>query len=113
MNVSVASTAVAATAQSNASRQPAVAALAARLVDEGPVGLRRMKQLLNDGWEQPIDVGLRNKRIMVEPNNDSHRRRKGLAACAERRPHDINGSGTGRSRGLGLSSILMKNTRNR
>lgn len=70
----------------------AVDSFAARLVDKSPLGLRRMKQLVDDGLEQPVDIALRNERIMVEAHNHSHDRREGLAAFAERRTPDFNGT---------------------
>jgi enoyl-CoA hydratase len=39
--------------------EAAVMALAAKLAARSPLGLRRMKQLVNDALEQPIATGLR------------------------------------------------------
>lgn len=70
----------------------AVQALAARITDKSPLGLRRMKQLVDDGLEQPLEVALRNERIMVEAHNPSHDRREGLEAFAQKRPPRFNGT---------------------
>ena len=70
----------------------AVQALAARLADKSPLGLRRMKQLVDDGLQQPLDVALRNERVMVEAHNHSHDRREGLEAFAQKRPPRFNGT---------------------
>ena len=70
----------------------AVTALAARMTDKSPLGLRRMKQLVDDGLEQPLDVALRNERVMVEAHNSSHDRREGLEAFVQKRPPRFNGT---------------------
>ena len=70
----------------------AVQALAARMADKSPLGLRRMKQLVDDGLEQPQDVALRNERVMVEAHNLSHDRREGLEAFAQKRSPRFNGT---------------------
>lgn len=72
--------------------EAAVQALAARLVDKSPLGLRRMKQLVDDGLEQPLDVALHNERTVVEVHNHSHDRREGLAAFAQKRTPQFNGT---------------------
>ncbi|MGE0097430.1 MAG: enoyl-CoA hydratase/isomerase family protein [Hydrogenophaga sp.] len=69
-----------------------VQALAARMTDKSPLGLRRMKQLVDDGLEQPLEVALRNERVMVEAHNASHDRREGLEAFAQKRPPRFNGT---------------------
>ena len=56
-----------------------------QLATKSPLGLHRMKQLVNDGQEQPLEVALRNERIMVEAHQGSYDRREGLAAFAEKR----------------------------
>ena len=66
--------------------------LAARMADKSPLGLRRMKQLVDDGLEQPQDVALRNERVMVEAHNLSHDRREGLEAFAQKRSPRFNGT---------------------
>jgi enoyl-CoA hydratase len=70
----------------------AVQALAARMADKSPLGLRRMKQLVDDGLEQPLEVALRNERVMVEAHNHSHDRREGLEAFAQKRQPRFNGT---------------------
>lgn len=70
----------------------AVAALCARIVDKSPLGLRRMKQLVDDGLEQPVDVALRVERLMVDAHNHSHDRAEGLAAFAQKRAPRFNGT---------------------
>lgn len=72
--------------------EPAVQALAARITDKSPLGLSRMKKLVDGGLEQPIDVALRNERTMVEAHSTSHDRREGLAAFAAKRPPEFNGT---------------------
>lgn len=65
----------------------ATASLAAKIVTKSPVGLRRMKQLLNDGLEQPIDTALRLELLACEVHAQSEDMKEGLAAFeAKRRP---------------------------
>lgn len=70
----------------------AVQELAARMVDKSPLGLRRMKHLIDDGLEQPLEVALRGERVMVEAHNHSHDRREGLEAFAQKRAPRFNGT---------------------
>jgi len=70
----------------------AVQALCERIVDKSPLGLRRMKQLVNDGLEQPLEVALRAERAMVEAHNHSHDRAEGLSAFAEKRTPRFDGT---------------------
>lgn len=72
--------------------QAATDALAARLADKSPLGLRRMKELVDDGLEQPLDVALRNERIMAEAHIHSHDHREGLAAFVEKRKPNFKGT---------------------
>lgn len=72
--------------------EAAVQALAARMVNKSPLGLRRMKQLVDDGLEQPLDVALHNERTMVEAHNHSNDRREGLEAFAQKRAPRFNGT---------------------
>ena len=72
--------------------QAATEALCARLVDKSPLGLRRMKRLVDDGLEQPVDTALRAERSMVEAHNASHDRAEGLAAFAEKRAPRFDGT---------------------
>lgn len=72
--------------------EAAVQDLAARMTDKSPLGLRRMKRLVDDGLEQPLEVALRNERVMVEAHNTSHDRREGLEAFAQKRAPRFNGT---------------------
>jgi enoyl-CoA hydratase/carnithine racemase len=62
-----------------------VAQLADALAAKSALGLRRMKQMVDDGLEQPIEVALRAEQIACEVHNGSFDRREGLAAFSERR----------------------------
>ncbi len=70
----------------------AVQEMAARMTDKSPLGLRRMKRLVDDGLEQSLEVALRNERVMVEAHNTSHDRREGLEAFAQKRTPRFNGT---------------------
>ena len=63
----------------------AVDQLVASLSRKSPLGLRRMKQLVNDGLEQPIPVGLRQELLAGELHERSHDMQEGLAAFEEKR----------------------------
>ena len=62
-----------------------VARLAEALAEKSAVGLRRMKQMVDDGLEQPTEVALRTEQIVCEAHNESYDRNEGLAAFIERR----------------------------
>jgi len=63
----------------------AVAALAARLSEKSPLGLGMMKQLVDDGLDQPRDIALRNEVMAVAVHSRSQDWAEGLAAFAEKR----------------------------
>lgn len=63
----------------------AVDVLAAQLTDKSPLGLRRMKQLVDDGLAQPLEVALRHEQIMGQAHFHSADRQEGIAAFAEKR----------------------------
>jgi enoyl-CoA hydratase len=59
--------------------------LAQRLAEKSPLMLRRMKQLVTDGLEQPRDVALRSELVMNALHFNSHDRLEGLKAFGEKR----------------------------
>ena len=63
----------------------AVTELADKLAAKSPLVLRRMKQLVDDGLEQPRDVALRNELVMSALHLHAHDRLEGLKAFAEKR----------------------------
>lgn len=64
---------------------PAAQSLAARVATKSPLGLRRMKQLVNDGLDQPAETALRLELLASEVHAHSEDMREGLAAFAEKR----------------------------
>lgn len=72
--------------------EAAVQAIADRIADKSPLGLARMKRLVDDGLEQPVDVALRAEQLAVAAHAHSHDRREGLAAFADKRPPQFNGT---------------------
>jgi enoyl-CoA hydratase/carnithine racemase len=52
---------------------------------KSPLGLRRMKTLVNDGLEQPAEVALRQELLMTALHQHSEDIREGLAAFQEKR----------------------------
>lgn len=64
---------------------PAAQSLAARVATKSPLGLKRMKQLVNDGLDQPAETALRLELLASEVHAHSDDMREGLAAFAEKR----------------------------
>lgn len=65
----------------------ATESLAAKIVSKSPAGLRRMKQLVHDGLEQPIETALRLELLACEAHAQSEDMKEGLAAFeAKRKP---------------------------
>lgn len=65
----------------------ATESLAAKIVAMSPVGLRRMKQLVDDGLEQPIETAIRLELLAGEVHAQSEDMKEGLAAFeAKRKP---------------------------
>ncbi len=61
-------------------------ALAEKLASRSPLALRRMKRLIDDGLEMPLDVALRHEVTIHAVHALSDDRREGLAAFVEKRP---------------------------
>jgi enoyl-CoA hydratase len=59
--------------------------LVARLRTKSPLVLRRMKALVDDGLEQPIETALRLELLASEVHAHSHDMKEGLAAFEEKR----------------------------
>lgn len=64
---------------------PTVTELAGKLSAKSPLVLRRMKQLIDDGLQQPRDVALRNELVMSALHFYAHDRMEGLKAFVEKR----------------------------
>ena len=65
----------------------AVEALVATLAAKSPLGLARMKQLVNDGMEQPLATALRLEFALIEAHAGAADMAEGLAAFeAKRKP---------------------------
>ena len=66
---------------------PAAAqALAQRIAGKSPLALRRLKQLVDAGLEQPRETALQLELLASEAHAFSHDLKEGLAAFEERRP---------------------------
>jgi enoyl-CoA hydratase len=63
----------------------ACAALVRKIAAKSPLGLARMKALVNDGLEQSADVALRQELLMSALHQHSHDMQEGLAAFQEKR----------------------------
>lgn len=63
----------------------AVEELTATLAAKSPVGLRRMKRMIDDGLEQSLEAALRYELALNAQHAASHDRAEGLAAFAEKR----------------------------
>ncbi len=75
----------------DAELQRATQALVDTLAARSPAGLRRMKQMVNDGIEVPWDVAARLELLMAEVHTRSDDVREGLAAFAEKRQPKFRG----------------------
>jgi enoyl-CoA hydratase/carnithine racemase len=62
-----------------------VDALVGSLADKSPVGLRRMKRMIDDGLEQPLEQALRYELSINAQHAHSYDRTEGLAAFEEKR----------------------------
>ena len=65
--------------------------LIAKLANKSPLGLRRMKELVDDGLEQPRDVALRNELIFGGLHAHSFDQQEGLKAFNEKRKPQFRG----------------------
>lgn len=59
--------------------------IVARLRNKSPLVLRRMKALVDDGLEQPVETALRLELLASEVHAHSHDMKEGLAAFEEKR----------------------------
>jgi enoyl-CoA hydratase len=59
--------------------------LAERLASKSPLGLAHMKQLIDDGLEQPLDTALRLEHLAMATHAHSADMQEGLAAFREKR----------------------------
>jgi enoyl-CoA hydratase/carnithine racemase len=66
-------------------------ALADKLAMKSPLVLRRMKQLVRDGLEQPLDIALRQELLTLRAHTESYDMAEGLAAFAEKRKPNFKG----------------------
>jgi len=69
----------------------AVQAVVDRIVVKSPLGLRRMKQLVDDGLNQPVETALRLEILAGEAHAKSHDMAEGLAAFNGKRKPKFTG----------------------
>jgi enoyl-CoA hydratase/carnithine racemase len=70
----------------------AVERLLERIVDKSPIGIERMKRLVDDSLDQPLEIALGAELLMSELHAHSHDRAEGLAAFVEKRQPRYTGS---------------------
>lgn len=71
--------------------QSAAGALAEKLAGKSPLGLGRMKTLVNQGWDQPLDAALKAELDAFHAHGASRDMREGLAAFVEKRSPQYTG----------------------
>ena len=75
----------------DASLEKTVAMLAAHLGEKSPLGLKLMKQLINNSLEQPKETALCNELMAIATHSQSQDWIEGLAAFAEKRKPKFTG----------------------
>jgi enoyl-CoA hydratase/carnithine racemase len=65
--------------------------LASRIASKSPLVLRRMKQAVADGLDQPEATALRLERLVLDAHRHSHDMREGLAAFVGKRKPEFKG----------------------
>jgi enoyl-CoA hydratase/carnithine racemase len=65
--------------------ESATQAVADKIASKSPLGLRRMKALIDDGLQQPLDTALRLELLASEVHAHSADLHEGLAAFNEKR----------------------------
>lgn len=62
-----------------------VQGIADKIAEKSPLVLRKMKQLVGDGLEQPVEIALRQELLSLKAHTQSYDMAEGLAAFAEKR----------------------------
>jgi enoyl-CoA hydratase/carnithine racemase len=75
----------------DAELESAATALAEKLAGKSPLSLRRVKTLVNDGWDQPLNAALRAELEAFMAHGESSDMREGLAAFVEKRTPEYTG----------------------
>lgn len=70
----------------------AVERLVGSLATKSPLGLRRMKQLVDDGLDQPLEIALRAELVAGDLHTHSHDMNEGLAAFNGKRAPRFTGT---------------------
>lgn len=65
--------------------EAATQALVDKIASKSPLGLRRMKALVDDGLQQPVETALRLELLASEVHSHSADQREGLLAFEEKR----------------------------
>ena len=68
-----------------------VDAVVGSLAEKSPLALRRVKQIVQDGIEQPLEAGLRLELVASEAHAMSHDMREGVSAFVEKRTPKFEG----------------------
>ena len=62
-----------------------------KLAQRSPLGLARMKQMINDGLDVPMDVAMRYEMLLLEAQTHSRDYNEGLNAFNEKRSPRFSG----------------------
>jgi enoyl-CoA hydratase len=68
-----------------------VQAIAEKIAEKSPLVLQKMKQLVHDGLEQPLELALKQELLSLKAHTQSYDMNEGLSAFAEKRKPEFRG----------------------